>query len=80
MTDIIVSVSDIFASCNISRSKLLPFKTNVSFNSALILSARSLFNSINFVLAPNLLSSNYFAKDTPIFQPPTITTLFAFAS
>ena len=38
VTDIIVSVSDIFASFRISRSKLLPFITNVSFKSAVIFS------------------------------------------
>ena len=80
VTDIIVSVSDILASWRISGSKLLPLITNVSFKSALIFSALSLFNSINFVLAPNLLSSSLFARDTPIFPPPTIITELALVS
>ena len=73
----IVSVSSILASFNISSSNASPQTTIDEVSSVAKSSARSLFFSIIFTLAPSKFTSNNLAKFKPIFPPPTINILVA---
>ena len=73
----IVSVSSILASFNISSSKASPQITIDEVNSVAKSSARSLFFSIIFTLAPSKFVSNNLARFKPIFPPPMISILVA---